>query len=154
MISFLLTFFLVYGGAHLYAFLRMKALLPGRASGSALALFMGFMVAAPALVRLGERAGLEASARLLAWGGYLWMGFLFLFFAAALALDSWRLFLLLARLLTGLGRYWPALRVAWISRRNSATPSVSIASRVFPSTPAAPLFARTRLHASHRTSPL
>lgn len=55
---------------------------------------------------------------------------------------------------TGAGQYCPALRSRWISSRNAATPRCSMAAIVSPSTPAAPCFARTRLHASHRTSPL
>jgi predicted MPP superfamily phosphohydrolase len=45
------------------------------------------MVFAPVLVRVLERQGLEASARFAAYTGYLWMGFLFLFFSASLAID-------------------------------------------------------------------
>jgi hypothetical protein len=55
---------------------------------------------------------------------------------------------------TGCGRYLPALRQSRSSVRNPTTPRCSIVFRVSPSTPAAPPLALTRLHASHRTSPL
>jgi len=100
MIRFLAIFFLVYGSAHLYAFLRLRALFPGgRRVSVALALFMIFMVTAPILVRIGEKAGFETSVRLLAWGCYLWMGLLFIFVSAAAVLDGWRLLVYLAQLL-------------------------------------------------------
>jgi predicted MPP superfamily phosphohydrolase len=85
---FLLTFFLIYGGTHLYFFLKVKtALSPGILSSLLLALFLLLMVFAPVLVRVLERQGLEAFARFAAYTGYLWMGFLFLFFSASLAID-------------------------------------------------------------------
>ncbi len=85
---FLLTFFLIYGGTHLYFFLKVKAALsPGMLSSLLLALFLLLMVFAPVLVRVLEKQGLEAFARFAAYTGYLWMGFLFLFFSASLAID-------------------------------------------------------------------
>src|SRR6266487_4364089 len=54
--------------------------------------------------------------------------------------------------LTGCGQYMPVRRRCCISRRNVSTPSCSIIDSVSPSTPAAPLFALTRSHASARTS--
>jgi predicted MPP superfamily phosphohydrolase len=91
---FLLTFFLIYGGTHLYFFLKVKAALSlGTLSALCLALFMLLMVFAPVLVRILEKQGMEASARLTAYTGYLWMGFLFLFFSASLAIDIYHGFL-------------------------------------------------------------
>ncbi|HEX2767681.1 MAG TPA: metallophosphoesterase [Geobacteraceae bacterium] len=85
---FLLTFFLIYGGTHLYFFLKVKeAVSLGTLSGLCLAFFLLLMVFAPVLVRIMEKQGLEASARLTAYTGYLWMGFLFLFLSASLAID-------------------------------------------------------------------
>jgi uncharacterized protein len=87
---FLMTFFLLYGGTHLYFFLKMKAALDfGWIFGGFLALFLTAMVAAPVLVRLMEQQGMERSARMTAYCGYLWMGFLFLFSSAALTVDLW-----------------------------------------------------------------
>lgn len=85
---FLLIFFTIYGGVHVYAFLKVKsALAPGIASSLLVALFMLLMVAAPVLVRVLEREGYEPPARALAWAGYLWMAALFLFFCSSLAID-------------------------------------------------------------------
>ena len=87
---FLMTFFLLYGGTHLYFFLKLKAAVQfGWGVGGCLALFLMVMVAAPVLVRVLEQQGMERTARLAAYCGYLWMGFLFLFFSAALAIDLW-----------------------------------------------------------------
>lgn len=85
---FLLIFFLIYGGTHLYFFLKVKSALSlGTLSCVVLALFLLLMVFAPVLIRILEKQGMEASARLTAYTGYLWMGFLFLFFSASLAID-------------------------------------------------------------------
>lgn len=54
---------------------------------------------------------------------------------------------------TGEGRYTPARRSRRNSRNMRSTPNSSTAAKVIRSTPAAPLFAFTRSHASHRTSP-
>jgi predicted MPP superfamily phosphohydrolase len=102
MAFFLLTFFAVYGGMNLYAFLRLRtAVAPDFRTAVPLALFTLLMVAAPILVRMSEGAGLDRLARLLAWIGYIWMGLLLIFVTAAVALDGWRLLVLLAQALTG-----------------------------------------------------
>ena len=85
---FLLALFLIYGGTHLYFFLKVKAALsPGILSSLFLALFLLLMVITPVQVRVLENQGLEAFARFAAYTGYLWMGFIFLFFSASLAID-------------------------------------------------------------------
>ncbi len=85
---FFLTFFLIYGGTHLYFFLKVRAAVPlGNIGGSCLALFLLLMVLAPVLVRMLEKEGFEVLARWTAYAGYLWMGFLFLFFSASLVVD-------------------------------------------------------------------
>ncbi len=97
---FLLSFFFIYGGAHLYAFLRARqafALTPP--GSSVLALFFLFMVLAPLLVRVAERHGLERIAQALAYTGYVWMAVLFLFFASSIAVDCYRLLVSSAGLL-------------------------------------------------------
>ena len=56
MTLFLLTFFLLYGGVHLYAFLKAKqAIAFGTLPAVALAIFMIAMVIAPVLVRLARK---------------------------------------------------------------------------------------------------
>jgi hypothetical protein len=85
---FLLTFFLIYGGTNLYFYLKVKtAVSAGELPNFFLALFLFLMVFAPLLVRVLEKHGLEVPARLTAYAGYLWMGFLFLFFSASLGID-------------------------------------------------------------------
>jgi len=109
MTLFLITFLLIYGGVHLYAFMKAKAALEFRAAtGIFLALFMLVMGLAPLIVRALERAGLEFPARGAAHIGYTWMGMLFLFFSYSLAADVYRLFVYLGRMvfsrdLSGLG---------------------------------------------------
>jgi uncharacterized protein len=91
---FLITFFLIYGGTHLYFFLKVKwAFAPGTVNSLLLGLFLLVMVVSPLLVRVLEKEGLELPARLMAYTGYLWMGFLFLFFSAAIVLDIYHLLL-------------------------------------------------------------
>ena len=98
---FLLTFFFLYGGTHLYFFLKLKtAVSLGTGSGICLAVFLFVMVLAPLLVRLLEKEGLEGAARLMAYTGYTWMGVLFLFLSASLFFDICRLFLHVAGLVS------------------------------------------------------
>lgn len=88
---FLLTFFTVYGGMHLYAFLKARAGTGfGLKAGIVIALFMIFMIFTPILVRLLEKAGFEMPARTLSYVGYTWLGILFLFISFAVAIDVYR----------------------------------------------------------------
>lgn len=92
MTLFLATFFLIYGGMHVHAFLRSRGALNfSRAAGIPLAVFMLFMVFSPIAVRLLERAGSQSAARTLAWPVHAWMGFLLLFFSMSIFLDICRL---------------------------------------------------------------
>ena len=101
MTLFLLIYFSIYGGVHLYAFLKLKrgfALgLPGYVI---LAIIMILMVIAPIAVRIAERHGHEALARGFAYIGFTWMGLLFIFISASFFFDIYRLLHLLARMLT------------------------------------------------------
>ena len=88
MIMFLLIFLLVYGGLHLYMFLKAKAALGfGATSGIFVVIFLVLMVFAPILTRMLERPGLEPIARVLAYVGYTWMGLLGLFFCISIVID-------------------------------------------------------------------
>jgi predicted MPP superfamily phosphohydrolase len=88
---FLLTFFLIYGGMHLYAFLKARAAFAfGTQTAMFLMLFMVLMVVAPVLVRFSEKAGFETSARIMAYVGLTWGAILFLFFSASIVLDLYR----------------------------------------------------------------
>lgn len=89
---FLLTFFLLYGGMHFYAYLKAKAALSlGTLTSICLILFMVTMVLAPVLVRVSEKQGLELFARLMSYIGYIWMGLLFLFTSVSLVIDLYHL---------------------------------------------------------------
>ena len=110
MILFLLTFFLLYGGLHLYFFLRIRAAFTPDAVGQGVLialLILGLL--APLIVRASERFGLEALARFMSWGGYLWMAVIFLFFSVSLLLDIYRLLVYAAGLIlrTDVAAYLP-----------------------------------------------
>ena len=84
----LTTFFLIYGGMHVYAFLRVRAAFTLHAgAGTVLAVFMLIMLFAPILIRIMEGRSLERSAIVLSQIGYLWMGLLFLFFITSILVD-------------------------------------------------------------------
>ena len=85
---FFLTIFAVYGGMHVYAFLKAKQALGfGPSLGAALSAFMVIMTLAPFFVRLLERRDYDLSARALSYIAYLWMAALFLFFCSSIVLD-------------------------------------------------------------------
>jgi len=91
---FLLALFFIYGGTHLDCVLKVKAALsPGFTVSLLLALFLLLMVTTPVLVRVLENRGMETLARFIAYTGYSWMGCIFLFFTASLAIDIYHLLL-------------------------------------------------------------
>ncbi|MBI5674334.1 MAG: metallophosphoesterase [Nitrospirae bacterium] len=91
MAIFLVSFILIYGGIHLYAFLKVKAaLLPGKMAQRLTAFFLIAMISAPFFVRLYEKNGLETFAYLTAHVGFIWMGIIFLFFIYGVLIDFWR----------------------------------------------------------------
>jgi predicted MPP superfamily phosphohydrolase len=99
---FLLTFFLLYGALHFYAFLKARAaLLFGHETAIYLAVFMAIMVFAPFIIRFMERSGLDFFARLMAYIGYIWLGILFLFCSYAFVIDLYRLLISFGGLAAG-----------------------------------------------------
>jgi len=97
---FLLIFFLLYGGMHLYAFLKAKAAFAFDVrTGIGVALFMLVMVTAPLIIRFSEKAGFEFFARAVSYTGYTWLGILFLFISVSLVLDVYRLVLYSAEII-------------------------------------------------------
>jgi len=89
---FISVFVTLYGLLHAYALLKvLRAFVLTRWVSIPLVCFMGFMVFCPILIRVLERLGVDALARLLAHMGYVWMGLLFLFVSASLALDLYHL---------------------------------------------------------------
>ena len=92
---FLLSFFLIYGSMHAYALLKARSALafaPG--TTLALLLLLGILLCAPILTFSLSRHGYEEAARIVAYVGYLWMGFLFFFTCLNLSADLLRLPLL------------------------------------------------------------
>ncbi len=91
MVLFLSVFITLYGSLHFYAFRKAwGAFRFHKGVGILLGLFMGGMVFCPIMVRVLERQGMDFMARILAYAGYTWMGFLFLFVATAFCLDVCR----------------------------------------------------------------
>jgi len=89
---FLVSFFLIYGGMHLYVFMKTRAAFPfGIKIGIPLAIWMALMVIAPIIVFVSESRGHEFFARRTAFVAYVWLGLLFLFISTALAIDTYRL---------------------------------------------------------------
>lgn len=114
-IMFLLVIFTIYGGLHLYLYGKIKGAFPlDPWRQAALLIVLAALFLAPIAVRLAERAAHEHLAQGVAWIGYLWMGFVFLFFAASLCLDISRLLLWAAghALKADFVRFLPAPRAA------------------------------------------
>ncbi len=91
MLFFLLFFITLYGGINLYFFRKVHLALPGNGAAWGAGVFCLAMVAAPILVRLLEREGWIASARVCAWVGHTWMAGVFWFLCIGLMLDAWNL---------------------------------------------------------------
>jgi len=88
---FIATFTSLYASMHVYAFLKLRrAVALSGISTALIAVFMILMILTPIIVRVVESAEFERSAKVFAFVGYTWMGFLFLFFAASFTLDVWR----------------------------------------------------------------
>ncbi len=89
MIPFILTIVAIYGGVHVYAFLKARSVFAfGPGVGAALASFMLLMVFAIFLVRTLESRDLDLPARVLSYVAYFWMAALFLFFCGSLLFDG------------------------------------------------------------------
>ncbi|MEJ2368199.1 MAG: metallophosphoesterase [Acidobacteriota bacterium] len=89
---FLAMYVLVYGAMNAYLFLKCRSAWAfGMRTGLFLALIMAGMIVAPIFVHLGERLGWETASRILAWIGYLWMGFVLIFLASGLAVDVYQM---------------------------------------------------------------
>lgn len=96
---FFIAFFLLYSALHSYLFLKLKhAFHLGLKTGAFVALFMLIMILAPFMVRMAEKGGQECLARFIAYTGYTWMAFVFLFFASSLVIDLFRFFVYLTGL--------------------------------------------------------
>jgi len=104
MVLFLLTFLFLYGGIHFYAFMRVQSIFHFSSGVEILVIVLFLLlIFAPLLVRIAEGRDMEALARLLAYIGYLWMAFIFLFFCFSLCLDLIRVIQMLAAPTTNAG---------------------------------------------------
>lgn len=91
---FLLTFLLIYGSLHAYVFLKAKSALAfGWGAGLPLLAVLAFLLAAPILTHMLAGRGHESAARVLAFAGYAWMGFVFFLFWLNLSADAARFLL-------------------------------------------------------------
>lgn len=91
MYLFLILFLTLYGGMHLYAFFKLRDAFSPRPHVTLLLIFwMLVMTSIPLLVHVAEKFGMEKTALVIAWPGYLWMGFIFIFTSALLFTDAVR----------------------------------------------------------------
>jgi predicted MPP superfamily phosphohydrolase len=101
MIIFLLVFLLIYGGLHLYMYLKAKAALNFSTRTSMLVLcFLALMVSVPIVLHQIDKPGLEGIAKVVAYVGYTWMAILALFFSISIVIDLLRILVYLAGLIT------------------------------------------------------
>lgn len=76
---------------HLYAFFKLRDAFRLRPCLTwILIAWMIIMITIPLLVRIAEQCGMEKTALSMAWPGYLWMGFIFIFDSALLFTDAVR----------------------------------------------------------------
>jgi uncharacterized protein len=88
---FLITFFLLYGGLHLYVFLKIwQAFRFHWGVGTFIGFFFVVLIVSPIMVRFLERGGHEVAARFMAYSGYCWLGFMFFFFTISISFDLLR----------------------------------------------------------------
>ena len=91
MIIILLIFLCLYGGLNFYAFFQAKNIF--HFSGTTeviIIILLFFLILAPVIIRFTEKLHLETLARSIAYLGYLWMAFVFLFFFLNITFDAAR----------------------------------------------------------------
>ncbi len=87
MIIFLLTFLCLYGGINFYAFVRVRSIFHFSGAIQIIAIVLVvLLILAPVLVRVAESLHQEELAKAIAYIGYLWMAFVFLFSSSAFPL--------------------------------------------------------------------
>lgn len=92
LVIFLLLYFCIYGSAHLYLLVKARRAfyLHGVHYFFLFAIFT-FLLLAPINARLLESQGHWLPAQILAWVGFIWMGFVFIFACLALPMDGYHL---------------------------------------------------------------
>ena len=94
MIFFLLIFLLLYGGLNFHFFFALKYTLHlSDQTQCIVILLLVFLILAPIIIRFLEKVHLDTLARHVAYCGYLWMAFIFLFFFIQISFDITRLVL-------------------------------------------------------------
>lgn len=94
---FLIIYFLLYGGLHLYVFLKAwQAFRFQYVLGSVICAVFVFMIVSPVIVRFLEKGGHDALARLVSYVGYSWLGLIFFFFTISISFDILRFFAYMA----------------------------------------------------------
>jgi len=92
MIIFLLIFLCLYGGLNFYAFFQAKNVFHFSGKTEFIIItFLCLLILAPILIRFAEKLHLETLARSIAYCGYLWMAFVFLFFFLNITFEIARL---------------------------------------------------------------
>lgn len=116
MVFFLLLYFGIYGGMHLYFFLKcQQACGPEGWRLLFLTVFLLLMLSGPILVRTLERQGAVLPATILAWASYIWMAVLLWFFFLGLIRDIWNIIVrLVARAAPGAYSFVIPARVGFI----------------------------------------
>ncbi|MDH4285332.1 MAG: hypothetical protein OEV35_08440, partial [Gallionellaceae bacterium] len=86
--NFISAALLVYGAMHLYAFGKVWRIFP-RSFWLAMALILGgvALTLSPMAIRRLESHGWHDTAAIAAWGCYIWMGFIGLFFCISVVFD-------------------------------------------------------------------
>lgn len=81
MVFFILTFLCIYGGINFYAFFRARSVFHFSSFPQIIIIIvLILLICAPILVRTAEAYHQELLARAIAYIGYIWMAFVFLFF--------------------------------------------------------------------------
>ena len=102
MLTFFGIVFLVYGGMHLYAFAKVWQAFPHTTTLGAALVFAGLLLSiSPLFIFYAARQHWHNAVVSVSWPIYVWMGYIFLFFAIGMVLDAGHLLTVL------LGLRWP-----------------------------------------------
>ncbi|MGP8154624.1 MAG: metallophosphoesterase, partial [Smithella sp.] len=89
MIIFLLIFLCLYGGLNFYAFFQAKNIFHFAGTTEIIIIILIFLlILVPIIIRFAEKLHWEKFARSIAYLGYLWMAFVFLFFFLNITFDT------------------------------------------------------------------
>lgn len=146
---FLIFYFVFYGGAHAYLYLKLRYGLPLSLRGRCLlAPPLSLLFISPLLGRTLDQQGFDMTAGVASFAGYWWMGLMFLFVSASLPLDLINLLMVIAQRLQQRWRITPiparvslvvpalyAVTIAaygWREARNIRTETITLTSPKIP----------------------